>query len=118
MISLPKPIRWSKVAARAVFILALFMPPAIGQDASPATYRLYVDGLACPFCAYGLEKNLATIAGIDGMETDIETGTITITMADATELQRETATQAVADAGFTLRDFEQIEAAGRNRSQE
>lgn len=118
MISLVKPIRWSKLAAQAVLILVLFMPPAVGQGASPATYRLYVDGLACPFCAYGLEKNLATIAGIDGMETDIETGTITITMAGETELRRQTAAQAVEDAGFTLRDFEQIAAAGQVRAQD
>ena len=27
-----------------------------------------VDGLACPFCAYGLEKNLKEIDGVENIE--------------------------------------------------
>lgn len=112
------PIGLSKVAARTVIVLALSILPVMAQEASPATYRLYVDGLACPFCAYGLEKNLATIPGIEAIETDIETGAITVTMAGAAELQHQTATRAVEDAGFALRDFERIATAGQVPAQE
>ncbi|MDQ3269572.1 MAG: heavy-metal-associated domain-containing protein [Pseudomonadota bacterium] len=39
--------------------------------ASPASYRLRVDGLACPFCAYGIEKQLSKLDGVARVETDI-----------------------------------------------
>ena len=31
-----------------------------------ASVRLKVDGMVCPFCAYGLEKRLEEIASVDG----------------------------------------------------
>ena len=34
---------------------------AAGAWAAVASYRLQVDGLACPFCAYGIEKKLTAL---------------------------------------------------------
>ena len=39
-------------------------------------YTLQADGLACPFCAYGVEKQLSRIDGVDTVSTDIESGTV------------------------------------------
>ena len=34
-------------------------------------YVLGVGGLACPFCAYGIEKRLNKVDGVTGVEVDV-----------------------------------------------
>lgn len=71
-------------------------------------YRVYVDGLACPFCAYGVEKKLGQIAGVERVETNIAAGVVTVSVREGVSLDEATARTAVQAAGFTLRRFERI----------
>ncbi len=84
-----------------VFAVMWAMPAWAG-----AVYKLYVDGLACPFCAYGVEKKLRGVAGVEKLDIDINTGVVSVTMAEGASLDEAAARQIVKDAGFTLRDFE------------
>ena len=68
-------------------------------------YALGVDGLACPFCAYGIEKKLSAIEGVEAIETDIKSGQVIVTLSDQKTLSEEAARKAVEDAGFSLRSF-------------
>ena len=68
-------------------------------------YALAVDGLACPFCAYGVEKRLSAIEGVESVETDVRSGQVVVTLAEGKTLSEEVARQAVRDAGFTLRSL-------------
>ena len=72
-------------------------------------YTLGVDGLACPFCAYGIEKQLSAIEGVESIETDIKSGQIVVTLVEGKSLREEVARKAVKDAGFTLRSLKQIQ---------
>ena len=72
-------------------------------------YTLRVDGLACPFCAYGIEKKLSAIEGVESIETDIKSGQIVVTLVEGKSLREEVARRAVKDAGFTLRSLKQIQ---------
>lgn len=85
-----------------------FLPAAISVSADPVSYQLRVDGLSCPFCAYGIEKKLQALEGVERVETDIRNGAVIVTMKDNATLDRATAEQAVKDAGFTLNGFEQV----------
>lgn len=73
-------------------------------------YQVEVDGLACPFCAYGIEKQLGKIEGVQTIETDIEAGRVIVTMDAGHALDESRAEQAVDRAGFTLRGFEPLDA--------
>lgn len=84
---------------------------ATGALAAPPAYQLHVDGLTCPFCAYGLEKKLGAIPGVQGLETRIKDGTVIVTMKDGVTLDEALAKQAVKDAGFSLRKLEQVQSA-------
>ena len=86
----------------AVLLAALWAMPAWAGE----VYRLTVDGLACPFCAYGVEKKLGAVEGVEELDIDINGGVIWVTMAGETVLDEAAAKQAVEDAGFTLRHFE------------
>ena len=85
-------------------MLLLLLPMA---NAGSAVYSLQVDGLACPFCAYGIEKKLSAIDGVEDIKVDIKEGQVIVTMADGTGLSEQRARRAVKEAGFTLRTFTQ-----------
>jgi len=72
---------------------------------SQAVYEVGVDGLACPFCAYGVEKQLGKIDGVDSVETGIKAGLVVITMEPGATLDEDDARRAVEAAGFTMRSF-------------
>ena len=98
-------IRRTTLPGRGLFIVLLALvfsaTTAFGQEAS--VYTLQVDGLACPFCVYGIEKQLQAIEGVASVETEIKTGTVIIIMQVGATLTEEAAKKAVEDAGFKFR---------------
>ncbi len=64
-----------------------------------------VDGLACPFCAYGLEKKLKKLEGIQAISLEMEEGEVRLKFKAGEAVSEERISQAVADAGFTVREF-------------
>ncbi len=93
-------------ALLAALLIAFAIPAGLAMAGEKATYAIGVDGLSCPFCAYGIEKQLSRIAGVEIVLTDIESGTVAVTMEEGATLEEAAATNAVEDAGFTLRSFE------------
>lgn len=61
-----------------------------------------VDGLACPFCAYGLEKKLKKLEGVEKLYVDIDKGLTQIKLKQQMTLSKEKIKEAVEDAGFTV----------------
>lgn len=90
---------------RATMIAITLVFAAFAAYAGSSIYELQVDGLACPFCVYGIEKKLSAIDGLERIEVDIKKGQIIVFMAEGVRLSEERARQAVTDAGFTLRAF-------------
>jgi len=76
--------------------------------AAGPSYRLEVAGLACPFCAYGIEKRLNRIDGVERLQTHIKEGAVIVTMKEGAKLEEARARRAVEEAGFTLSGFEPI----------
>lgn len=95
--------------AMRTLALVLALCGASATWAAQPSYRLQVDGLACPFCAYGIEKQLAALEGVDQVETQIKEGAVIVTMDEGASLDEATAARAVEAAGFTLNGFEPIE---------
>ena len=63
--------------------------------------QLYVEGLACPFCTFGIEKSLKKVPGVVSLETTIRTGLVEIEMAPGEPLDPSALNEAVRKAGFT-----------------
>jgi len=70
--------------------------------ADTSIYSIRVDGLACPYCAYGIEKKLNQIDGVKFMDMDLEKGIVTVEAKDTT-LDDQQLKQLFQDAGFTYR---------------
>lgn len=100
-----------RALTQRMFLTLALTLMATGVLAAPITYRLHVDGLSCPFCAYGLEKKLGEVDGVQSLETNIKDGTVTVTMKDGAPLSEVSAKQAVKAAGFSLRKLEPVQSA-------
>ena len=103
-----------RIVRTTAFTLSLLLLPLIAF-AAPTQYQLQVDGLACPFCAYGIEKELKRTDGVESLEIDINAGTVTVTMAEGATMTETQASRIVEDAGFTLGGFEKVRAQASNK---
>lgn len=99
-----------KTLSRCVLAILALTSMASAALAAGPSYQIEVAGLSCPFCAYGIEKKLTAIVGVERVETNIRAGTVTVTMKDGTRLDRATAERAVKAAGFTLKEIRPLPA--------
>ncbi len=74
-----------------------------------ASVRLRVNGMVCPFCAYGLQKRLEEIASIDAVLIRISDGLVQIRTKEDQELTDEALTDAVRKSGFSLTGIDRLE---------
>ncbi len=74
--------------------------------AAGTQYTLRVDGLACPYCAYGIEKKLNQIEGVENIDVDLNAGVVKVDTAAGVELSEVQMKQLFKDAGFTYRSME------------
>ena len=74
---------------------------ATAQKADRDNYTVMVDGLGCPFCAYGLEKKFKELKGVKGVKIDMETGQFDFTFPADRPLSIEQVESQVDAAGYT-----------------
>lgn len=67
------------------------------------TLKIEVDGLSCPFCAYGLEKNLSKVEGVQTIKIDVENAFVLLTISEGMGVDEATIRKNIKDAGFTPR---------------
>jgi len=104
MTSIARPVKAFHALIVALALGFLFAVSATAAE-DQAVYTLQADGLACPFCAYGIEKQLNHIDGVKSVETDVKSGTVIITMKPGATLDEADANRAVEAAGFSMREF-------------
>ena len=71
------------------------------NDAEKTYIKIDVDGLSCPFCAYGLEKKLKKIKTVNDVEIYLEEGIAIFSVSKDQKPTKETLEKVVTDAGFT-----------------
>lgn len=85
-----------------VIVFAVLMAiPAVQAQKSYDQFEVQVDGLGCPFCAYGLEKKFKEFKGIKKVKIDIETGDFSFTYPSEKALTIEAVEEQVKKAGYT-----------------
>jgi mercuric ion binding protein len=92
----------------SIFILGLvvvtfFFAGPTSADSTKVSLR--VDGLACPFCAYGLEKKLKEIDNVEKLDIKINEGLVILKFKEGTKIDKEVIFQKVKEAGFTPKDL-------------
>ena len=85
-----------------MIIVLLGSAPALADGTQ---YRMRVDGLACPYCAYGIEKNLKKIDGVEKIDVDLNNGLVTVNVAAGVTLTDAQMAKLFTDSGFTFRSM-------------
>ena len=112
---------------RTLFVLlvalAFGVTPARAQDpktdqAEPsltveqADVVIRVDGLACPFCAQGLEKKLKALDATAEVDIRLNEGLVLLSLNPEQTVTDEQLTKAVKNAGFVLREIKRRQRSG------
>ena len=90
---------------RLMLAMVLSLGWSAAAFADGTRYELRVDGLACPFCAYGIEKKLNAIDGVDEVVIDLNSGLVTVGVTEGVVLNDSQMTELFNDAGFTYRSM-------------
>lgn len=97
--------RWIGLALVAV-LLALLATPYGAWSAGPEPGAaiqavVAVDGMSCPFCAYGVRKHLSALPGVKSVQVELARGEAIVEVDPEARLTDERIRKAVREAGFT-----------------
>ena len=79
--------------------LLLVLPLSLYAD--PQVVEIEVSGLTCPFCAWGVERNVEKVAGVESCDVSVEEGKVRIVLTPGAEADLEAINRAILDAGFS-----------------
>lgn len=95
-----------KILLAMALTLAAIAPVFAGSTAAtppPNAYVLRVNGLACPFCAFGIEKEFARQPGVENTNVNLSNGVLIVTVKPGTTFTDPQLAQVVHEAGFDLK---------------
>ena len=103
----------------ALFVATLLISPMVlaaqeaREDVLQPKVIVEVDGLACPFCAYGLEQRIQEIRSVQQSIINIEAGTVELTPNEGKHIDIDEVKAAVKAGGFTARGEVGVALAGQ-----
>lgn len=69
-------------------------------------YRLQVDGMVCPFCAYSVEQRLQAVTGVEYVDVDVESGRVLVGVRPGHRLEETQIRKLTEEAGVRFEDQE------------
>ncbi len=93
---------------RTVFILFVFnfsLPVLAGGS----LFEIRADGLACPYCAYGIEKKFMAIKGVKHVDIKLKEGLVIVSGDENLILEEPELKILFDDAGFTYRTIKKLD---------
>lgn len=81
-------------------------PPQAVQGAT--AYRMQVQGMACPFCAYNVEQRFNRMAGVQYVDVNLDKGQVVVVTAKDTKLTRAQVADLYQEAGFKLESMKEV----------
>lgn len=97
------------VRALALTLITLLPVPAWAAQAPEGASKqavVTVQGMQCPFCAYGIRKHLAKLPGARKVEVELAKNQAIVTFAPDAKVGDKEIQQAVRNAGFTAGKIE------------
>jgi copper chaperone CopZ len=68
--------------------------------------KIEIKGMACPYCAFGMEKELKKVAGVDNVEIELKEGLAYISTPISQKPTKENLEKIIIDGGFTAGKIE------------
>lgn len=103
---------FNKTGTHGFSILLLFLLISSSTMAQTQTteervyIKIEIKGMACPYCAFGMEKELKKIAGVDNVEIELKEGLAYISTPIDQEPTKESLEKIIVDGGFTVGEIE------------
>lgn len=94
-----------------ILTFALFITSIL--SAQTDKFYVKVDGMGCPFCAYGLEKKFKELKVVKNIKIDIKTGLMTFTADADQNLTAQKIDSQVDKAGYTTKEIKIERASGK-----
>lgn len=89
-------------------IVIMFSAMSTSFAAAGTNYSIRVDGLACPFCAYGIEKKFKAMDGVSNIKVDLDNGIVSVDAKEGVELKEDKMKKLFHDSGFTYRSMKTL----------
>ncbi|HFE31878.1 MAG TPA: heavy-metal-associated domain-containing protein [Gammaproteobacteria bacterium] len=70
-------------------------------------YELRVDGMACAFCAYGIEKKFKKMDGVEGVDINLQKGLVQVKTREDKTFTKTELKKLIHDSGFTLKSLKE-----------
>jgi len=88
-----------------IFAVLFFGQTTVKAQSATKTDHVYikieVNGMACPYCAYGMEKELKKVSGVDDVKIQLKEGLAYIATLKKQKPLKENLALIVTNAGFT-----------------
>ncbi|PIP82616.1 MAG: 6-bladed beta-propeller [Elusimicrobia bacterium CG_4_9_14_3_um_filter_62_55] len=81
--------------------------PAVAERVS-GDMLVRIEGMACPFCAYGIEKHLGRLAGVRSARVNLGQGTAILDLEPGKTVSFDEVRKAVEKAGFKAAELKEI----------
>lgn len=94
------------VAAAVALLVTGPQTSAQATDGSLRQAVITVKGMQCPFCAYGIKKHLAKVAGVERVEVELAKNQAVVDIAPDAKVTDEDLRRAVRKAGFETSKIE------------
>jgi copper chaperone CopZ len=114
--------RFSSLVVRVMLVVAVLQWTGCATTSGPAhslpmaeslaaarTVMLTVHGLSCPLCSNNLSGRLRQVEGVEGADIDLNTGAVTVILAEGHAVTAQSLADAVETAGFTLKELKPLE---------
>ena len=82
-------------------LIGVFWLSTAAWPADQEVVDVSVTGLACPFCAFSVEKSLGKLAGVDSVTVDLAANQVRVVMQAEHVADLNKIKQAIVNAGFT-----------------
>lgn len=89
---------------------------ALSLAAPARTVVVEIEGLACPFCVYGLERQFNRLQGVERAEVDLGEGKAELTLKPGATVTETAIREAVRKAGFKASEIRGIKEQGDDQS--
>lgn len=80
----------------------------IATTAQQSIFEIRADGLACPYCAYGIEKKFMAIDGVSHVDVALDKGLVKVSGSPSLEFNDAQLKTLFNDSGFTYRNMKKI----------
>ncbi len=88
----------------SITLLGLFLLSGLAIAGPQEVLEIDVAGMTCAFCAYGVEKNLGKLAGVEKAQVSLEAKKARVVMKAGETPDETRIREIIRDAGFTPRE--------------